>query len=454
MNESTPSISYVIGSHRKKNQVISSPSISKFYESISSHLFSVESESINSADDDVFCTFALRRTTIRKLQNNHCDYFTPKTKHEPCFQVDRSSKFVKTPSSESVDRFNDTVLSTTSYDSPVKRTKKTKAMIVHDELDDITVDFADRFSLQSPKSVIMDEIFSHSINLDDENIENLIFGTNHSIDDEPSVHKYENFNDDSEFLTHDTVEYEYEDDSENEGLVWQRILKDLKCVRNCHSKGATSRANKDVDSKKMEDLGADTSLLLLSSSSKDDTAYSEAIKNLDEQSQCFNGGLSQEPKNRRRFTERHQSNTTSTRSNLSNDALTLSTYTGSSLCSIASNGESNSEDIEQHDITVVDTRPFCCTIVRRLSIFLIQNEKRWTIDKEIASLFPNYLTCAATTDENGLIPSRNISPLGTVIRRQSQNQNEIRNKYTMNQNFYWRFWLRYRNAKQRLQTMV
>ena len=478
MNDSNRSMSQLVYGGRTKIHFASPSFIPTYNESISSHLNSAGNEAIES-DDDAFCTFALRRTTIRKLHDHRCDYFVRNSKQELCTQFERSSKLVKSSSSESIDRPipNDTELGTT-YDSPVKRSKKT--MATNNKQNDITVNFEDLFSMKSPRTVVMNEIFSDNNNLDDQNIENIIFGTTTAFDtaqctvqnntvacsdeqhDNPQCSRVTKISgDDGNTVRTDAYFIPNDDgESENEGIVWQRILTDLKSVvHNYHRKGALKQHDThDYSEESNNGLTKGGPLIVLSNPTTELNIISPSNTTILESPIYYNGDdltdADSVSKNRRRFNTRLPSNTLSTRSNLSNDAVTISTYTGSSIYSIVSTDESTTDNLGQHDITVVDTRPSCCTIVRRLSIFLIQNEKRWTMDKDIASLFPNYLTCS-TVVEQGRMSSRDNNPTtsSSVLRRKSQNQKVVGSKYTANSNCCWRLSLRFRRAKLRLKSV-
>lgn len=84
-----------------------------------------------------------------------------------------------------------------------------------------------------------------------------------------------------------------------------------------------------------------------------------------------------------RYTRRRSS----IRSNISLDTATASTFTSST---IQSNMMIPSGSCASTDITVIDKRPKCCTLLRQLSIPFLPNEFRWTADADIAGLLPRH----------------------------------------------------------------
>jgi hypothetical protein len=449
-------------------------------ESIASHRNTV---AVATSENDAWCTFALRRTTNRwKLPHDPCDYLVPQPKPcQPC--PDRSSQFLKSPSSsDSVDRPNDTeLLGTLTYDSPVAKRSRTTMATNNTNPNDIRVNFAESFALQSPRSVIMNEIIAHNTTLDDQDIEEIIFGTttvecNDSVDQNgmdgtpirrphanhqqstttTSTHATTISTRDNEnmLLSDDTFVSSYDDDDiYNEGLVWQQLLKDLKSVHSGQWKGISKHGDKDKGLKTPAVTNKNDAIQL----HIQPASYATMVES---SSLCSNGHASTGTavsKHRPRF---HNTRfpTSRTRSTRSNDTLTLSTYTGSSRYSMASSSSTDEmlEDIlpppTPHDITVVDTRPIGYTIVRRLSIFLIQNEKRWTMDKDIASLFPNYLS--NSYEPGRRMSFRTIAPVDHVVcRRTLPHPTSVQRKYTTHQNCVWRLWRQYRRVKQRWNTL-
>ena len=452
MNESNRSKAHLV--HRTRNQATSSASVPIIDRSISPHLISMENEAID-CDNDTICTFALRLPQCQR------DHLVPNSnKQERRTKFDQLSKIVKSPLSEIADRQNDTELWKT-YDSPAKMSKKSMASITNQS--DITVNFTLLVSSQSPRSVIMNEICSHNTTLDDQNIEDIIFGsTNVPFDDDERLegndamafsnrkhlnHRFadsttKNKNDENTVQTDDTFISSYNVSSDdNEGLVWQKLLNDFRSVQTYHWKGVAKLHDRDEYLKKYDDVDADD--LIIHSKEATDFKFKSPSNLAVESSRRFDGVVSTGivSKNHQTFNTRFPSNILPSRYNISNDALTISTHAESSMYSVASSTKDDN-CIQQHDISVVDTRPICCTIVRRLSILLIKNEKRWSMDKEIDSLFPNYLSCHITHEHDGP-SSRKNSDNGHVIRRISQKQ------YC-----FWRLRLRYRHAKQRLKTLL
>jgi hypothetical protein len=455
-DRSNSPVFYCYSSKRKKNHVAFAPSIPKLNASVSSHLSYAGNKSVAS-DDGTFCTLPRRQYTERKLLDYPFDYSVQRTPKKHCNEFDRLKKLVRSHSSESDDFSNDERLPVcTTFDSPVKRSKVKKGTNTTGGLNDITVNFSDSFSIESPikspRSVVMTEIFSHDLNLDDENIEHLIFGTSDNSqnvaknddiansDGRSVVQRYSSSSDlesvgENSSLEDDGSVSENDNVIEDEGLVWRRIIKDLKSIQNYHWKRVAAQRRSDSNatlaqrelhrtasvpientrfaasppcikcsaatvSKRHQTLEAhfhsNTSIdqsspgltrSTFTGSSKYSTSSTPPSNDsVDEQHQAVSAS-----KHDRRVNAHCQNNKMSYILNTSNSALTTSTYAGSSIYSIESSRGNDYEGKERRDITVVDPHRTYCTIVRRLSILLIQNEKKWTADKDIASMVRKYL---------------------------------------------------------------
>jgi hypothetical protein len=393
--------------------------------------------------DDALCTFELRRLpTALKLNDFQCD-FVHNSKQERCNKSDLlvPNKIMKFTSSGSIDGPHDTDL-LKMYDSPVKPSKTTT--VKYFGQNDIMVNFTEQCPHQSPRTVLINDIFSRNTNTDVQEFEEIIFGsTNEAFDDaSQSVKSYahserQRINDKAIFstesentaVTDDTFIATVDNDGAlSEGLVWQNLLNDLKSAYNYHRKGVVM-LQEGIKKHKLNPT-------------KINLALPNPTGKMSDQNPCH------------KFHTHYPANAISSRSNLSNDAVTISTYTGSSFYSMALTDESMDNDLKQHDITVVDTRPTSFTIVRRLSIFLIQNEKRWTADKDIATLFPNYLSCCPTANHSQVSSLHSASDGLVIHRDRSKSQNADDSQNTRNQNCFWRLWLRYRRVKQRLKMLL
>ncbi len=453
---------YCYSSILNNNHVAFAPSIPKLHDSVSSHLSYAGNKSVAS-DDGTYCTLPRRRNTERTLLDYPFDYSVQRTPNKHCNEFDRLKKLVRSHSSESDDFSNDARLPVcTTYDSPVKRSKVKEGTDTTCGLNDITVNFSDSFSIQSPikspRSVIMTEMFSHDMNMDDENIENLIFGTSdnsHSVaksddiassdgrsvlqrysttSDLESVDEYSFLEDDGSVSENDEDDGSVSENDnvvEDEGLVWRRILKDMKSIQNYHWERAVAQRRRNANaalaprklppsvsientfetssciectavtvSERRQSLEAHFHSNTLSDQSRSaltTSTYTGSSIYSTSSTQPSNVAVDEQDhdvsasKHSRRVNAQWQKRKLSTFSNISNSALTASTYAGSSIYSIESSQGNDSADKERHDITVVDPHRAYCTIVRRLSIILIQNEKRWTADKDIASMVRKYV---------------------------------------------------------------
>jgi hypothetical protein len=338
-------------------------------------------------DEDNLCAFVLRKTGTRKVSQENFDPISSNKKQSRRSNYNASLRLLL---SDRISLQNNRESITSPLISRPNHTTK-KSIPTENDPKDITVHFTDNIRIASPRSVMIDDMLSFETIMGDGNIENLIFGTatlprsqrsiapvraaedccdsnlsSHITDDE-----CETSDDDMAQFIQDTSESDGQNDSINEGEIWRRILRDLRPVRVHHKETlVTEMANGIIGGKEVPPR----------SSPMVSTANDlESVINVTKNQKSALGGQQKELSNR---------------SNLSNECKTVSTYTGTSSSTEASTMESEADsdsDQVRTDITVVDTRPINTTIVHRMSIFLLHDELRWTIDTDIPSLFPKYL---------------------------------------------------------------
>jgi hypothetical protein len=283
-----------------------------------------------------------------------------------------------------------TVSNSTSYLSPIRRSKEaTKSTRVPSC--DISVDFSSNSDpITSPRSVLDDFLFDTRTHDHLEQIDQLLWGVTSVA---MSVESH-----DSLLLPPDSLQTpSWTPDAEHilldEGVVWKRILEDLKGIRHFQFMEANARTSQSPPA---IHHSTTVSLPALCADRGDSKLRFDG----------YPRRLSMQPA-------------------VSNDNLTVSTYASSDQQSMTG----------LWDITVQDTRPPWRALVRQVSTLFLPKEMRWTVDKDVASLLPQHAVVSAGTGNESCYSSGNESKrrrrrglFKKAVRRNSLSKSEPRHR--------------------------
>jgi hypothetical protein len=251
------------------------------------------------------------------------------------------------------DERHSSTVSNSTYLSPIRRPKETSKMRLTSC--DISVDFSsDAIHISSPRSVMDHFFFDEGTDSVQEQIDLLLMGTT-SVESQTCV-----------FLRPEPPKIKIPSlapdrlcDTEHildEGVVWKRILKDLKSIRSLQFLDSQDSVEQIIPA--VNDKNVSLPI----------PSISRGAKKLNS---VFDG-------NPRRL---------SLRSSFSHDNLTVSTSASSDPLSTTLLPAHNGETL---DITVLDTRPPWRALVRQVSTLFLAKEMRWITDKDVASLLPQH----------------------------------------------------------------